>query len=587
MAIAVVSSVGHYLNRGTPLITVWDTYGYYVYLPAAVTYQDLDAFAFAESHFSEYPMKSGMYQLMDAGEGRLPVYTNGLALMWSPFYVLAEAIAVVTAHPRDGMSLPYQWSILLASLCYGLLGLLLLRRVLLRYVPDTVAAVCLVVLLFATNYFHYLAFDPGMPHGYLFALHALLLYCLDSWFRHPRIRYATCLGAAFALACLVRPTEVVWIVLPVTYALVLARNFRWERRHLVHATVMVGTCALFMLPQVLLWYAQTGKMVFNAYAEAGHTFHFDGRYLLDGLFSYRKGWLVYTPVMLLAVVGLIRMRAALRGWCLPVTVLLIVHVYLTFSWHWWFYANSFGARPMVHIYPELGLGVAALMVACWKHRWLKQSILTFAALCIALNLFQTWQYNHGVLPGDGVNKAFYWYVFGRTEMDRSELKYLRLPGRLPNRDRYKRTELGRFEIVSAADLPGPGQFALRAGSGGQLLTPDVPYSVPLSIILEEGEAGQLSGQWVESEAEIWISGRVFNSSENAQLILEANRGEERLFWQNMNFQVFAETRRWTTVDWEYQLPADLEPGDELRAYIWNRSPDTILVHAISVSLLTR
>ena len=120
-----------------------------------------------------------------------------------------------------------------------------------------------------------------------------------------------------------------------------------------------------------------------------------------------------------------------------------------------------------------------------------------------------------------------------------------------------------------------------------MLTPDVPYSVPLSIILEEGEAGQLRGQWVESVAELWISGREFNSSENAQLILEANRGEERLFWQNMNFQVFAETRRWTSVDWEYKLPADLQRGDELRAYIWNRSPDTIMVHAISVSLLTR
>ena len=588
MVACAVSSIAHYLDRGAPLLAVWDVYGYYAYLPAAVTFNALDQFAFADKHFAEYPMKSGLYQLMETGVGRrIPVYTNGMALVWAPFYLVAEGIASVTACQRDGMSAPYQWSILLASLCIGLMALLLLRRLLLRYVQDRVVACTLLILLFGTNYLHYLAFDPGMPHSYLLAMHVLMLYCLDSWFRSPQWRYATGLGAAFAIACLIRPTEVIWLVVPAGYALSLAHNFTWRRHYLWHAAVALMTVTLFVLPQIALWLANSGHLFFNAYAEAGHTFYFDGRYLLDGLFSYRKGWLVYTPVMLLSLIGLTQMRAALKPWRWTILALVIIHIYITFSWHWWFYANSFGARPMIHIYPELGLALAALITACWWRRWLRMGVLVLSGLFIALNLLQTWQYNNGVLPGDGVNKAFYWYAFGRTEIDRSELKYLRLPERLSHRDRYRRTEIGSIQFAVEEALPDPQQFAMRDGRGGQLLTPEVRYSAPLSITLGHQDAAALHGQWVESAAKLWISGQDFNSSQNAQLILEGNRDGERLFWQNMNFQVFAEPRTWTDVDWEHRLPDNLQPGDELRAYIWNRSTDTILLHALRLSLLTR
>ncbi|MFO7610005.1 MAG: hypothetical protein R6X35_12570, partial [Candidatus Krumholzibacteriia bacterium] len=50
----------------------------------------------------------------------------------------------------------------------------------------------------------------------------------------------------------------------------------------------------------------TGQFVFNSYMEEG--FFFLKPKFFHGLFSYRKGWLVYSPVMTMAIIGFIWMR---------------------------------------------------------------------------------------------------------------------------------------------------------------------------------------------------------------------------------------------------------------------------------------
>jgi len=585
--LGVAISIGHQAQRNFPLVTVWDVYGYYVYLPAAITYNDVEQFRFVEDHFAEYPMQSGIFQLMDVQKGRIPIYTNGLALIWSPFYLIAEGVATGTHWKRDGMSAPYQMSLILASLFYIAISLIFLRIFLLRYFDDITVAVSLAAMVLGTNLFHYWLLSPGMPHAYVFAGHALVLYCTDSWFRRQRFIYAASGAAIIAIMCLIRPTEAIMVMLPLGYAFAKRHQFEWKSSHIYQIIGATLIAALLVVPQILIWLQNTGDWVFNAYTEVGHRFYFDGRFVLDGLLSYRKGWLLYTPLVVLAFFGLFVAKGNIKKWLIPVGLVILLHTYITFSWHWWWYANSFGSRPMVHIYPELSIGLAAFITYFGNNVKSRVALTSVLSLLIGLNLFQIWQFNNKVLPGDGITKYYYWKAFGKTEMPRHELKYLFIP-HLKNKQSFERRLFIAKSISDTSDLMVPKQFVRKMGFGAQRITEGMRYSEGISITLDEETAKLLNGSWMEMYADLYIESQDFNSSKNAQFILEAKRNGERLFWQNLNFQIYTETGSWVREAWEYKSPVRLAEGDRISAYIWNKqSPDTIYLHHLAVDILSR
>lgn len=587
IALCVTISIGHQAQNGFPLISVWDVYGYYVYLPGAITYGDVDQFQFVEEHFASYSMQSGVYQVMGVESGRVPIYTNGLALIWSPFYLIAESVAACTNWKRDGMSAPYQMSLVLASLFYIALSLIFLRKFLLRYFDDKVVAISLVAIVFGTNLFHYWPQSPGMPHAYVFAGHALLLYCTDSWFRKPRFIYIAVGAAIIAILSLIRPTEAIVVLLPLGYAYSNRHQFMWKSQHFYQIAGAALIAILLVLPQLLIWFHNTGDWIFNAYTESGHHFYFDGRYLLDGLFSYRKGWLLYTPLAGIAIVGFFLAKGEIVKWLFAVGLVLALHTYITYSWHWWWYANSFGSRPMVHIYPELAIGLAAFITYFRTSIISRYAVTTALALIIGLNLFQIWQYNNKILPGDGITEYYYWKAFGKTEMPRHELKYLFIP-HLKNKESYQRIPLIEKQIKDSTDVQRSTQFVIKSEKGAQQIVRDVTYSEGTRVVLTDKTAEQVNGKWLEMYAELYVEGQDFNSSKNAQFVLEAKRNGKRLFWQNLNFQIYTETGRWVSESWEYNPLVSLQAGDQISAYIWNKhSPDTIYLHRVGVRSLSR
>jgi hypothetical protein len=68
---------------------------------------------------------------------------------------------------------------------------------------------------------------------------------------------------------------------------------------------------------------------------------------VDGLFSYRKGWFLYTPLALFGMIGFIPLYRRHRGLVLPLLLFFAVSFYLIFSWHQWYYGWGFGCRSLV------------------------------------------------------------------------------------------------------------------------------------------------------------------------------------------------------------------------------------------------
>jgi hypothetical protein len=149
----------------------------------------------------------------------------------------------------------------------------------------------------------------------------------------------------------------------------------------------------------------------------------------EGLFSYRKGWFVYTPLALLGFIGfLIRSKEPFfRLYRIPFFVFFIPMIYVVFSWHNWFYGWSFSCRALIQTFPIL----APMMALCVQ--WLCQqtfgwrligtSVLSLLGL---LNVFQSIQYARSILDGQLMNKDYYWRTFGKLRATDADRHYLDL-----------------------------------------------------------------------------------------------------------------------------------------------------------------
>jgi len=360
------------------------------------------------------------------------------------------------------MSYPYQLMVVLMGLLFAFLCLLYLRRFLALFFQDRVVALTLVAIGLATNLFYYTVEKPDMTHGYLFALYATFLYYFARDFEeappepvnqsgsshwNPLIR----LGLLAGLMCLVRSSEIVVFAIPAFYGLknwtTLKRNF-WR-------TLPIFAIALAVFSLQLIYYKiGTGSWWQDGYAGLG--FDWASPHLYEGFFGYRRGWLVYTPIMAFALVGVFWLR---KGWFLPILIFLIGNCYILFSWHIWWYGNTFGSRPVVQSYALLALPLAALISAflgaaagakkvegamqtttpkapqlrgkgpqSWRTILASAVILVFTAL----NLFQHWQYNQRIIPLDFVNRTYYWHTFGKTSLDKQDYVFLDTDEKLPS-----------------------------------------------------------------------------------------------------------------------------------------------------------
>jgi hypothetical protein len=402
-----------------------DAIMYYAYLPAALIFNDLN-FDFEKNLPPDFEGKIWL-QTSPAGKPVLRM-TMGLALLWLPFFLAAHAAAHIIGVSTLGYSWPYGFSIFVAALFYLFLGLYFLRKLLLNYFSDLTTAVTLILLVTATNLMFYVISEPGMSHVYNFALITMFLFISLKWLEKPDLKNTVVLGLLAGIIVLIRPVNVLVGLFP---ALIGIKSFAQFMQRLTNNWKMIllalGTAFLVLIPQMVYWKMQTGNFLFNSYMEQGK-FFFMNPQIINGLFSFRKGWLIYTPVMIFGLAGFFFLRKRSPEIFMPMLVFVIVNVYVVYSWWCWWYGGSYGSRPMIDMYGIMALPLAAFIEkAANVRKWLKISFAVILIGMIWLNQFQTSQYRTSLLHWDSMTKEAYFGIFGRKTWPEGYEKMLKIP----------------------------------------------------------------------------------------------------------------------------------------------------------------
>jgi hypothetical protein len=398
----------------------WDVDQYYSYLPATFIHHDL-SFKYTPRYWLTIAPNGNMVEKM----------TCGMAFMYSPFFLLGHKIAINQNSPQTGYSEPYGTCVHYGSLFYCLMGLLILSFVLRRFYSDSITALTIGTIFFATNLFHYTMQLGEMAHSYTFFLISIFTLLTCKWHEKQKSIYFLWLGLTLGLLSLIRPTDILVAVIFIGYGVKSISDFTDKMKRIIFSWKNIPLFLLgffvFWLPQMIYWKTRTDSFMFFSYGN--ERFFWSDPQILNFLFSYRKGWFVYTPVMLFSIIGLFFvLKHKSSPFKLPIIICLVLAIYTLSCWWCWWFGGSFGMRSMVEFYALLAIPMAAFFQYVFSVEFKKQffvfSIRAATVLGLSfflcLNIIQSYQIDNPkgkpLMHYDSMSKDAYWQIFGKFNL---------------------------------------------------------------------------------------------------------------------------------------------------------------------------
>lgn len=415
-----------YAAGETPL--GWDASTYYWYLPATFIYKDLKQQKFGDSIIAKYDFTPEFEQSFVHESGnRVITYSSGLAFMHLPAFAVAHVLTKPLGYPADGFSRPYQAAVHIWSVLCALIGLWYFRKLLLHYFSDKVTAITLLLLVFGSNYLNYTGFDATLTHSWLFSIYVLLMLNTRSFYQQPSYKYAIRIGLLTGFAILIRPSEMIAVLIPLLWGMesimptAIKNRFMFLWKHMKFIAVTSALVIAIGSIQIIYWLYVTGQPLVYSYAEKG--FSWKHPHFMNYTFSYRSGWLVYTPLLIFAFVGLLPFLFKGKNKVAVISFFLI-NYYIVSAWDIWWYGGM-GGRAMVQSYAVLFLIIATLVEYLLHTKWIKWPGFAVIALFVYVNIWFTYNAHlaNGLYDPTGMTKQYYWHVVGRFNVPKHTLVY--------------------------------------------------------------------------------------------------------------------------------------------------------------------
>lgn len=396
---------------------VWKTHSpfesdcdqYYSYLVAFFVHGDL-SFGFPNNYWlAEGPIGVPIQKM-----------SLGVALLEMPFFLIGHFIAKIGGFPVNGYSLPYAWSVNIGVLVYVMLGLNYLRKSLLKFYSQFATSLTLIGVFIGTNLFFYTVGIPTMGHSFLFFLFSAFIYFTIKWHENQKIKFLYLVVLIGGFITVVRPNHAIALLIPLLYNVNSWSSFKEKIQLLLGLKSQLLIAAIIFLlpiiPQLLYWKVYSGSWIYFSYTKEG--FFFNDPQILEVLFSYRKGWFIYTPIMLVSFISLFFYKnksLKLSSW-----VYFVVGLYIISSWWCWWYGGSYGMRSMIDFYPLFAFPLAFFFDLFKSKLNLKITAISLITVFVYFNILGIIQYQKIIIHWDSMTRASFWYGFNKTSFDGKE-----------------------------------------------------------------------------------------------------------------------------------------------------------------------
>jgi hypothetical protein len=372
-----------------------DAEGYYQYLTAIFIKHDI-----TDQPYSFY-----------LEDGRLfNKYTCGVAMLEMPFFLGAHSYVLLKYPERaTGKTLDYVHGLQLSTAFYLIAGMFFLYYFLRRYFPPLVIVASLLTIYAATNLYFYTHFECGMSHVYSFFLFAAFIYYTPYFLQFTRIRYTVIIALLLGISVLLRPTNIIvslFILLYDVYSFNdLRARFSNLLRHWKQLLIFPLAVLVIYTPQMYYWYSMLGRPFVNSYRydfSVTGFIYWKHPKIFRVLAGHRSGWLLYSPVMVLSLIGMVWLYIKKAYHSQAVMIVFLILLYLAASWSAYTFGTAYGFRPFIELYSFLSIPFTFIIYRIIYAKGLAVKLIGafFVMNCVYLN-FKMMDHYFGAWDGLG------------------------------------------------------------------------------------------------------------------------------------------------------------------------------------------
>jgi hypothetical protein len=336
-----------------------DGVAYYGYLPAVLAHHSIDLGPTFDRFIALDTPVARQFLEITLPNGLTADYKPvGASLMALPFYLVTHLVFLVAPGHQDPVaSAGYQLAFTAASLFYGLLALILIYRFCRRLFGVQPAILSLAGIVLATPLLAYLLFEPAYSHTFtVFAATAFALYLYETRRQRTAAQWFIA-GVLGGLTAITHAQEILFLLLLPAEAIWQLRQRAWSVRLIPGYIAMAAGVLLPILPQLAVdqllfqrWLPPTAPNI---------SFDFLHPHLLELLFSTHHGWLAWSPLVLMALVGLPAVVRRLEWLGAGLVAVGLGELFVNASLSDWWGGQAFGARRLTDQSLLLALGLSA------------------------------------------------------------------------------------------------------------------------------------------------------------------------------------------------------------------------------------
>ena len=299
------------------------------------------------------------------------LFSIGPALLWAPFLLAAHGIVLLcNAHgahiPADGFSLPYLVAMALGTAIYGFLGLLFSNSLARKYVEERWAFLATLGIWGASSLPVYMYFNPSWSHAHSVFVVALFLWYWERTRGSRTFWQWILLGLVSGLMLDVYFANGVFLVLPLIESFVdywdawKTHDFREAASLFTANFCFLLTVIVCFVPTLITRYIIFGGLFrFGAYS--GLHWEWNAPYWHSILVSSEHGILTWTPILLLAIIGLFFPPRRAKVLTTYLSAGAAAFFYLISCYPYWNATVSFGNRYLISVTPIFIFGLALLL----------------------------------------------------------------------------------------------------------------------------------------------------------------------------------------------------------------------------------
>jgi hypothetical protein len=558
----------------------WDVFGYYLPLPATFIYNDplLNDRSWVDELNDEKHLSGTVYQISTTEKGE-PMYffLFGMSLFYSIFFFIGHFSAGIGGFPQDGFSDPYQISLVFGSMLYTFIGLYYLRKIMLYFSNERSTAIVLVMIVLGTNYAHHMTIKNLETVNVLFMLAALVIWNTIQWHLDYKLKNLLVISIGLILMALVKPSEILFAFFPILFGIKNRHSFRskWEiiKSHRRQFYIAISAALFIALPQAGYWFYKTGKPIYDTYKNAGVGLDFFSPHIWNTLFSFRKGWLIYTPIMIFALIGFRQLYRTNKGVFIPVFGTFICSFFIVASWTEWWYGAGFSIRPLITYYTLLSIPMVFFVDKLFEQKRIIQfAFIVLASFFLFLNQFQWWQLRHYILDPYRTTKEYYWAIFLKKDVNKDKQKLLLVQRDFTGNDSFTDSLDYRAKLIFEDKFSNNSNGVLLSDASKEFA---MPIRIPYRKITKKDH--------------VWLAISFEYKTDNKDLPILIALCMERKngAYGYKTFELQNDVKQMQKANFYFLTPEIRSENDLFKIDLWKRSPGSITIDNLKIRAFER